>query len=61
MIKIFNNPWIILLSIIIFFIIIKKIYKLLFGQDEEDKTQYNKFQVTPTILPKLASYYIGLN
>jgi hypothetical protein len=67
----FNNIWVILICIILAFFIIKKIYN--FNKPFDEKRfieQYinqqklkEKFslEAIPQSLPKLASYYVGLN
>jgi hypothetical protein len=61
MIECFNSNWIILLSILISFIIIKKINHLIFN-DNDDKNYINeKYKITEKMLPTITTYYIGLN
>jgi hypothetical protein len=61
MIECFNSNWIILLSILISFIIIKKINNLIFN-DNDDKNYINeKYKITEKMLPTITNYYIGLN
>lgn len=67
----FNNIWVILLCIILLLFIIKKIYNLNKPFDEkrfieqyinQQKLKNNfSFEAIPHSLPKLASYYVGLN
>jgi hypothetical protein len=67
----FNNIWVMLLCIILLLFIIKKIYNLNKPFDEkrfieqyvnQQKLQNNfSFKAIPHTLPKLASYYVGLN
>ena len=61
MIECFNNIWIILISVIILFIIMKKIYKLLFNYENKNNNKKKSFDLLPDILPTLTSYYIGIN
>jgi len=61
MIECFNNIWIILISVIILFIIMKKIYKLLFSYENKNNNKKKSFDLLPDILPTLTSYYIGIN
>ena len=63
MIECFNSIWIILISILLFFIIINKIYNLFVNNTENKKFKKhknNKYNMTPKILPKLTSYWLGL-
>ena len=61
MIECFNSNWIILLSILISFSIIKKINNLIFN-DNDDKNYINeKYKITEKMLPTITNYYIGLN
>ena len=67
----FNNIWVIIISIIILLIIIKKIYNLNKPFDEKRFVEQYRNQIKlknnfslksiPKTLPKLASYYVGLN
>jgi hypothetical protein len=61
MIECFNNIWIILISVIILFIIMKKIYKLLFSYENKNNNKKKSFDLLPDILPTLTSYYVGIN
>jgi hypothetical protein len=67
----FNNYWIIIISCILLFIIIRKIYNLNKPFDENRFIEQYKNQLKlkenfslssiPKGLPKIASYYVGLN
>jgi hypothetical protein len=60
MIECFNSNWVILLSLLISFIIIKKIYNLLFG--EHNRNYINpKYDINEKMLPTITAYYVGLN
>jgi hypothetical protein len=60
MIECFNSNWVILLSLLISFIIIKKIYNLLFG--ETNRNYINpKYDINEKMLPTITAYYVGLN
>jgi hypothetical protein len=63
MIQCFNSNWIIILSILISFIIIKKIYNLLFKKHHVHNRKYiqSKYEVNEKMLPTIAAYYVGLN
>jgi hypothetical protein len=61
MIECFNSNWIILLSILISFIIIKKIYNLIFNDNDDINYINEKYKITEKMLPTVAAYYIGLN
>lgn len=67
----FNSTWVIIISVILFIIIIRKIYYMNKPFDEnrfieqyvnQQKLQ-EKFSLSsiPNKLPTLASYYVGLN
>jgi len=62
MIECFNSNWVILLSILIFFIIIKKIYNLLSYNTNSNKYYMNpKYEINEKMLPTLTAYYVGLS
>jgi hypothetical protein len=71
MLNLFNNKWILLISIIIIYVVIKKIYYLNkpFNEEKFIKQQINKNKLKNKIknidiqseLYKGLSYYIGLN
>ena len=57
----FNNNWVLFICFILFIIIIKKLYNLLFDNYEESKqNNQHKFDLTPSILPTITSYYVGI-
>jgi len=58
MIECFNNIWIILICIYLFYLIIKKLYKLIF--DNNDNIKNKESDLIPTMLPTITSYYIGI-
>ena len=60
MIECFNSNWILLLSLLISFIIIKKIYNLLFGKSNK-KYINAKYDINEQMLPTITAYYVGLN
>ncbi len=71
MIDKFNNIWVIIISVILLFIIIKKIINLnepfdegrfieQYKNQEKLKKKFNMKSIQQS-LPKLASYYVGLN
>ncbi len=71
MIDKFNNIWVIIISIILLFIIIKKIINLnkpfdesrfieQYKNQEKLKKKFNIKSLHQS-LPKLASYYVGIN
>ena len=60
MIECFNNNWIMLLSLLISFIIIKKIYNLLFGKSNK-KYINAKYDINEKMLQTITAYYVGLN
>jgi hypothetical protein len=54
-----NNIWVIIISIILFIIIIKKIYKLI--NNKEDKMNKKKdLNVLESHLPTILSYHFGM-
>ena len=59
MINILNNTWIILISIIIFFILLSKNYKILYCDTNSVSTPVNNNRkITPKILPNIISYLV---
>ena len=72
MLDCFNNIWIILICIVLFYFIIKKIYNLTQPFDEHKflvqcknqeklKKQLNmNFDSIPSLIPNIASFYVGL-
>jgi hypothetical protein len=60
MIECFNSNWVMLLSLLISFIIIKKIYNLLFGESNRNYIK-SKYEINEKMLPTITAYYVGLN